>query len=99
MNQPRFLAEQPGGALLRIKLQPRASRCEIGAVAAGELKVKVTAPPVDHAANEALIEFLAEVLECPRGSVSLIRGATARHKVVRITGLNAAEIERRLGLG
>lgn len=95
--QPGFLSEQPEGVLLRVKLQPRASRCEIGSVTAGELKVKVTAPPVDHAANEALIEFLAGVLKCPRGSVRLIRGATARHKIIQITGLNVAEIERRLG--
>ncbi len=98
MSQPGFLSEQPEGVLLRIKLQPRASRCEIGTVIDGKLKVKVMAPPVDHAANEALIEFLAGVLERPLGSVRLIRGSKARHKVVQITGLKAAEIERRLGL-
>ena len=98
MSQTECLSERPDGVWLRIKLQPRASKCQIGTVVAGELKVKVTAPPVDHAANEALVEFLAEVLERPPGSVCLIRGSTTRHKMVRITGLNVAEIGSKLGL-
>ena len=62
-----------------------------------ELKIKVTAPPVDAAANQALIELLAEKLDCPRGRVELIRGQTSRHKTdhaSRICGRgNQREIE------
>ena len=65
-----------------MKLQPRASKNEIGAPLGGELKIKVTAPPVDAAANEALVKLLAEKLDCPRGKVELLRGHTSRHKTI-----------------
>ena len=68
---------------------PPETRNAIGEVAGGELKVKVTAPPVDSAANEAVLRLLAEVLDCPRGAVQLVRGATARHKQVRVVGMSA----------
>ena len=83
--------------LLAIKLQPRASKDEIGEPLGAELRVKVTAPPVDAAANEALIRLLAETLNCPRGKVELIRGHTSRHKTLKIHGLSAQEILKRLG--
>jgi uncharacterized protein (TIGR00251 family) len=76
MNLPPSLREQADGVLLSIKLQPRASRNEIGEPLGEELKIKVTAPPVDSAANEALIKLLAEKLNCSRSKVELIRGQT-----------------------
>jgi uncharacterized protein (TIGR00251 family) len=97
MSLPPFLREQPDGVLLAVKLQPRASRNEIGGVLGEELKIKVTAPPVDSAANEALIKLLAEKLDCPKSKVELIRGQTARHKTVKIFGLTAAEVLSLLG--
>jgi len=87
-----FLRETSGGTLLSVKLQPRASKNEIGAPLGDELKIKVTAPPVDSAANEALVEFLAERLDCPRGRVELVRGQTSRHKTVMIHGFKSAEV-------
>ena len=96
MNLPPFLREQADGVLLSIKLQPRASRNEIGEPLGEELKIKVTAPPVDSTANEALIKLLAEKLDCPRSKVELIRGQTARHKTLRIHGLTAAQVLERL---
>ncbi len=92
------VSEHPEGSRLRINLQPRSSRDKIGRILAGELKVHVTAPPVDDAANEKLIELLSSSLRHPRGSVRLIRGAASRHKTVHITGLTAAEVRNRLGL-
>ena len=83
--------------LLAIKLQPRAASTEIGPVLGNELKIKVTAPPVDAAANEALVRFLADRLGCPRGAVRLVRGQTSRHKIVAVTGLSAALAAARLG--
>ena len=82
--------------LLHVKAQPRASRNEIGQVLGDELKIKITAPPVDSAANDALVRFLAGVLGCPRGAVRLVRGETSRHKVIAIHGLKAEEIAQRL---
>jgi uncharacterized protein (TIGR00251 family) len=89
---PNFLRAQPDGALLSVKLQPRASKTEIGAPLGGELKIKVTAPPVDAAANQALIELLAEKLDCPRGRVELIRGHTSRHKTIKLHGFTPEEV-------
>jgi len=96
MNLPPSLREQADGVLLSIKLQPRASRNEIGEPLGEELKIKVTAPPVDSAANEALIKLLAEKLNCSRSKVELIRGQTSRHKSLKIYGLTAAQVLERL---
>lgn len=90
------LQDTPGGALLAVKLQPRASRNEILAPQAGELRIRVTAPPVDAAANEALLLLLAETLDLPRRSVELLRGHTSRHKTLRLHGLTAAAARARL---
>ena len=86
MPPTTFLRETSGGTLLSIKLQPRASKNEIGEPLGDELKIKVTAPPVDAAANQALIELLADTLGCSRGKVELIRGQTSRHKTVMLHG-------------
>jgi uncharacterized protein (TIGR00251 family) len=91
-----FLTPRPDGVLLAVKLQPRASKNEIGAPLGAELKIKVTAPPVDAAANQALVELLAEKLGCPRGAVRIIRGHTSRHKTIWLAGLTAAEVQQKL---
>jgi uncharacterized protein (TIGR00251 family) len=100
MNQtpltPSFLRVQPDGLLLSVKLQPRASTNEIGEPLADELRVKVTAPPVDAAANEALLRLLADTFDCPRGRVELVRGHTSRHKVVKLHGLDLATVVSKL---
>jgi uncharacterized protein (TIGR00251 family) len=89
---PGFLRETSDGVLLAVKLQPRASKNAIGAVPGDELKIKVTAPPVDAAANQALVELLAEKLGCSRGRVELVRGHTSRHKTILLHGLKSAEV-------
>jgi len=89
---PNFLRAQPDGALLSVKLQPRASRNEIGSPLGDELKIKVTAPPVDAAANRALIELLAKELDCSRGRVELICGQTSRHKTIKLHGFTPEEV-------
>jgi uncharacterized protein len=97
MPLPNYLRDQAGGVLLSIKLQPRASKNEIGQPLGGELRIKVTAPPVDAAANQALIELLADVLDCSRGQIELIRGHTSRHKLIRLTGFSVEEVAKCLG--
>lgn len=99
MPPATFLRETSGGTLLSVKLQPRASKNEIGVPLGDELKIKVTAPPVDAAANQALIELLAEKLGCPRGKVELIRGQTSRHKTVLLHGYKPEEAGQKLGGG
>ena len=93
---PNFLREHPDGVLLSVKLQPRASKNEIGEPLGNELKIKVTAPPVDAAANHALIELLVEKLDCPRGRVELIRGQTSRHKIIKLHGFTPEEVLKNL---
>jgi hypothetical protein len=93
-----FLQSRPDGVYLAVKVQPRASKNEIGGPLGDELKIKVTAPPVDSAANQALIDLLAEKLECSRGAVTIVRGQTSRHKTLRIAGLDAGTVLQRLQL-
>jgi len=97
MTMPPYLRVQPDGLLLSVKLQPRASANEIGDVLGNELRIKVTAPPVDAAANEALVKLLAQQLNCPRNRVDLIRGHTSRHKTLKLYGLAAEDVLKSLG--
>lgn len=86
--------------MLSVKLQPRASANEIGGPLGAELRIKVTAPPVDAAANEALIELLAECLDCGRGRIELVRGHQSRHKVIKLHGVKPQEaVQKLLGDG
>ncbi len=96
MNLPGYLKVQTDGVLLSVKVQPRASRNEIGDALGNELRIKVTAPPVDAAANEALVRLLAETLDCPRSKVELLRGQTSRHKVLKLHGLSPADVDAKL---
>jgi len=97
MTMPAFLRAQADGVLLSVKLQPRASANEIGEALGNELRVKVTAPPVDAAANEALLKVLAQQLHCPRNRVDIVRGHTSRHKLVKLQGLAPEDVARKLG--
>ena len=96
MAIPGFLRVQADGVLLSVKLQPRASSNQIGEALGNELRIKVTAPPVDAAANAALVRLLAEELDCPRNHVELIRGHSSRHKTVKLYGLSAETVLARL---
>jgi uncharacterized protein len=88
MMPPVFLRATADGVLLAVKLQPRASRNEFCGPLGSELRVKVTAPPVDAAANEALVRLLADKLDCAKGRVELVRGHTSRHKVIKLHGFS-----------
>ena len=94
---PAFLRAHPDGVLLSVKVQPRASANEIGEALGGELRIKVTAPPVDAAANEALLKILAQQLHCPRNRVDIVRGHTSRHKVIKLYGLTPEAVAAKLG--
>jgi uncharacterized protein (TIGR00251 family) len=99
MNAVGFLKIVPDGVCLSLKVQPRASKNGIGDMTNGELKIKVTAPPVDAAANEALLRLLAQCLDCPRGAVQLVRGQTSRHKQVLVRGMSAETVLDKLRPG
>ena len=86
------------GVRLRLRVQPRASRDEVAGVAGDAIRVRLTAPPVDGAANEALLRFLAGRLDLTLSAVTLVSGRTSRTKVVEAAGLTAEEAARRLRL-
>jgi len=92
------LKESPGGTTFAVKVRPRAKKNAITGDAGDALKLALTAPPVDGKANEACIEFFAKLLNLPRSSVTIAAGQTSRNKVIRVTGVTAAQLRERLGL-
>lgn len=89
--------EEPACArTLLVRVVPRAGRTEIAGRRGDALLVRLAAAPVDGAANAALIECLARLLDHPRRAISLAAGARSRDKRIRIEGLDAAELERRV---
>ena len=91
-----FLRETAVGVVLTLKVIPRSSVNAVAGVQADALKLKITAPPVDSAANAEVVRFLAQVLDVPRGAVQLLRGATSRHKQVQVVGLTGSQVLQRL---
>jgi uncharacterized protein (TIGR00251 family) len=80
-----------------VRVQPRASRTEVAGPYGDAVRIRLTAPPVDGAANEALVRFLAERLEVPRSAVRIEGGgASGRSKVVAIDGIDPDTAARRL---
>jgi hypothetical protein len=88
--------ESKSGVTFAVKLHPRAKKNAITGEIGAALKLSLTAPPLEGRANEACIEFLANLLEVPRSSITIASGQSSRNKVVRVTGLSAAEVQKRL---
>lgn len=82
-----------------VRVIPRARRSEIAGTRDNALLVRLNAPPVDGAANQALIDLLAERLDVPRRAITILSGDTSRSKRVAIAGLTDAEVAARLGRG
>jgi uncharacterized protein (TIGR00251 family) len=85
------------GLSLRVRVQPRASRDALSGEREGALVVRLTAPPVEGAANEALARFLGKTLGVAPSAVRVVSGAGGRNKVVRVAGLDPATARERLG--
>ena len=81
---------------MSLRVQPRASRDEIVGWQGAILKLRVTAPPVDGAANAAVARLLARALGVSQSSISVVKGRQAREKIVEVAGLGPAEIRSRL---
>jgi uncharacterized protein len=90
-----YLSERDGSALLKVRLQPRSKRDELVGERAGALLIRVTAPPVEGRANEALRKLVAKVAGLPPSRVQVVSGASARDKLLRLEGLSAAEARER----
>lgn len=85
-----------GGVRFRVRVQPRASRTELAGEYGEAVKVRLTAPPVEGAANEALVEFLSDRLGVAKSAVRIVRGHTGRDKTVQVAGLRPPEVRRAL---
>ena len=97
-DHPVWYAVRGADLLLRLRIQPRAAHEGIEGVREGRLRVRVSSPPVEGAANERLIRILADVLGVPRSSIALTRGAKSRDKDVTVHGVapRASELIARL---
>lgn len=81
------------GILVTVRVQPRASRNALVVEPDGRIRVALTAPPVEGAANEALRAFLAEFFSVSRASVQVVRGDKSRDKVVSVAGISEQRIK------
>jgi len=77
-----------------VRLQPRASKNEIAGLQGAALKVRVTAPPVDGSANEALIELLSKALNTTRRNVCIVSGHSSRTKLIEISEVGLESVQR-----
>lgn len=87
-----FLSDTPAGAVLNLRLVPRAAKNAIAGLYGEALKIRLCAPPVDGAANAALIKFLSDTLRLPRARIQILSGQTSRSKRVLLAGVNARDI-------
>lgn len=95
---PLDLVERNGALALRVRVQPRASREGLLGVREGALVVRLMAPPVEGAANQALARFLGKRLGVPPSAVAIATGSASRNKLVIVNGLSAKEALARLDL-
>lgn len=90
------IEDTPAGATFAVKLHPRARKNAVTGELGDALKLSLTAPPVEGKANAACIEFLANLLKVPRSSVTIASGLSSRRKVIRVSGISADEVRKRL---
>jgi len=86
----------PQGVVLRVHLQPRAARDRVAGLHGEALKIALTAPPVENAANTALLAFLSALLQIPRSSVSLVSGGKSREKRVLVRTAAPQSVTQRI---
>lgn len=90
------IKNSPDGTTVAVRIHPRAKKNAITGEVGDALKLSLTAPPVDGKANDACVEFFAKLLKVPRSSVTIAAGLTSRNKLIRVAGLSAEEMRKRL---
>ncbi|MDR0311647.1 MAG: DUF167 domain-containing protein [Acidobacteriota bacterium] len=85
---PFQIRETANGLEARLYAQPRAQRSEIAGIHNGALKIKISAPPVDDAANRAIVDFFADLLDIPKSRVRLASGLKSRNKTLIVEGVS-----------
>ncbi len=88
--------ETTTGLRVRLHVTPRAKRCEVSGTRNGALKVKVTAPPVDDAANRSVIDFFSSLLHIPKSRITIAAGLKSRDKVLQIKDLSLQDFSATL---
>ena len=86
------VSETVNGVVFNIRVIPRASRCEFAGVQGDALKIRITAPPVEGAANKECIKFLSDMLGVKKSQITIIAGHRSRNKKVSISGINRKDI-------
>jgi uncharacterized protein len=89
------ITESASGVSFAVKVHPRAKKDAVTGEVGDALKVSLTAPPVEGRANQACIEFLAKFLNVPRSSITIAAGESGRRKVIRVTGISAAQLRQK----
>jgi uncharacterized protein (TIGR00251 family) len=84
------IRESASGLVVSLHVQPRARSTAFAGIHNGALKLKVQAPPVDDAANQAIVRFFSELLEIPKSRLLITSGAKSREKTLRIEGISLA---------
>ncbi len=90
--------ESAAGAVFAVKVHPRAKKNAITGEFGDALKVSLTAPPVDGAANAACVDFFAKLLKVPRSSVTIASGQSSRNKTICVAGLSSEQVQARIGM-
>lgn len=90
------IQEYPDGVIINVRVQPRASRNELGGLYGEAVRLRLTAPPVDGAANAACVEFLAGLFKIPRHQIEIISGLTGRNKIIKLYGIKRDEVLAKL---
>ncbi|MCD6429957.1 MAG: YggU family protein [Deltaproteobacteria bacterium] len=93
-----WFRETSEGVTFRVHVQPRAARNRLQGMHDDALKISLTAPPVEGAANRLCRDFLAGLLELPRARVEVVGGHKSRRKTIYVENLNGLELKARLGL-
>jgi uncharacterized protein len=88
--------DSTSGVTFAVKVHPRARKNAITGELGDALKVALTAPPIEGKANEACVDFLANLLKVPRASVTIAAGQSSRKKVIRVSGLTVQQVRDRL---
>lgn len=95
-KEPKFHHGRIGSAIT-VRVSPRASKNEIsGIMQDGTIKIKLTSPPVEGKANQALVEFLSELLGIPKSKIEIVSGSSGRIKLIAIEGLDAETAQKQI---
>lgn len=93
-----WLEEKSSNIYIHIHVQPRASKNEIVGIHGDSLKIRLTSPPVEGAANSLLVEFMAKKLGIPKSKIEIVSGEKSRHKTLKIEGVSMEEAVNILGI-